>query len=307
MGKKYLTLPGINPSPEFLSQVNTKQFYEKMMEQVINYAELREDVYGVYLPTDKVIHSNRSDIQKIIAKKYQGKAGRLRHIDVVNWSTYPEFPFDQVYVVFEKSDEFISERFDALLGELALDEHSLQVLAAQKWSVGQQYDLLKNLKRKYAEENDDLKGFADSDLFYSLTDLLENESFQAFPLTKEQKYKLLLQCTQKDSIDDWLWDIEKIYDALPDALDELKTLAWEEAQYYELLSKLSAASEDHFHHLLNSMSELTAIFKTPDWHPEASLGRTLFEMLGRIDFGAGEGILNLKRLNQLISTIKLLR
>ena len=28
-GKKYITLPGINPSPEFLSQVNAKQFYEK--------------------------------------------------------------------------------------------------------------------------------------------------------------------------------------------------------------------------------------------------------------------------------------
>lgn len=95
-GKKYVTLPGINPSAEFLGTVDAQKLYEGIMEKVISLAQ-RGGYAGVYIPTNQTIHSNRADIHKAIAK-----AGYpIKHIPQVSWSTRPSYPFTEVYGVWE--------------------------------------------------------------------------------------------------------------------------------------------------------------------------------------------------------------
>ncbi len=100
-GKKYLTLPGINPSAEFLGTVDAKKMYAGMMEQVIEFAKMG-DYAGVYIPTSQTIHSNRSDIHTAIIKsKYP-----IKRIPQVNWNTRPRpYPFSEVYEVWEEGSE----------------------------------------------------------------------------------------------------------------------------------------------------------------------------------------------------------
>jgi hypothetical protein len=97
-GKKYITLPGINPSAEFMGTVDPKKLYEGIMEKVINFAKAG-GYHGVYIPTDPNIHSNRSDFQKAIQK-----AGYpIKQIPTVNWNTKPSpYPFSRVYGVWER-------------------------------------------------------------------------------------------------------------------------------------------------------------------------------------------------------------
>jgi FHA domain-containing protein len=97
-GKKYLTLPGINPSAEFLGTVDAKKLYTGLMEKVIDFAQAG-DYAGIYIPTDPIIHSNRSDIQKAIKHaKYP-----LKNIPEVKWNTLPNpYPFTEVYKVWER-------------------------------------------------------------------------------------------------------------------------------------------------------------------------------------------------------------
>jgi hypothetical protein len=98
-GKRYLTLPGINPSAEFMATVDGRRLYDGIIEQVIKFA--RAGGYeGVYIPTESNIHSNRSMIQKAIAeKKY-----RAADITEVQWNTLPEpYPFARVYVAWERA------------------------------------------------------------------------------------------------------------------------------------------------------------------------------------------------------------
>ena len=56
--KKVLTLPGINPSEDFINSVNPKEFFEKLQDALISFAEA-EGYQAIYLPTDKNIYSNR--------------------------------------------------------------------------------------------------------------------------------------------------------------------------------------------------------------------------------------------------------
>lgn len=67
----YVCLPGINPSIQLLSTVDTSQLYD----QLITYAKAiasKMGLKGVLIPTYKVIHSNRSQIQSHIqAQKYK--------------------------------------------------------------------------------------------------------------------------------------------------------------------------------------------------------------------------------------------
>lgn len=63
-----LCLPGINPSLEILSSVDTQELYDQMM----SYAEKVRAALGlkqVLIPTESSIYSNRSEIQEIIRKK----------------------------------------------------------------------------------------------------------------------------------------------------------------------------------------------------------------------------------------------
>ena len=67
-GKKYLTLPGINPSIGLLSQVPADDIYNKL----IAYAhELARELNceGVLIPKETNIHSNRSEIQRVVSGK----------------------------------------------------------------------------------------------------------------------------------------------------------------------------------------------------------------------------------------------
>ena len=96
-GKRIWTLPGINPSTEFMGTVNPAELYDRMIEQAVSLAQAA-GADGVYIPTSPAIHSNRSDIQKTIKeKKYP-----IRSIPKVNWSRQPNYPFNEVFVVWER-------------------------------------------------------------------------------------------------------------------------------------------------------------------------------------------------------------
>jgi len=98
--KKYWTISGINPSTEFSGNVNSEQFYDQLIEQIIAFAQTEGvEISGIYIPTSQIIHSNRSNIQKIIASKNY----KTKTIPTVHWSTKPAYPFSEVYVAWEKA------------------------------------------------------------------------------------------------------------------------------------------------------------------------------------------------------------
>lgn len=98
-GRRILTLPGIEPSTEFMATVDAEKLYAGLMAQVIAFAEL-EGYYAVYIPAGKNIHSNRAGIQKAIQK-----AGYpVVKIPEVLWNTLPNpYPFSEVFEVWKKS------------------------------------------------------------------------------------------------------------------------------------------------------------------------------------------------------------
>ncbi len=98
-GNRILTLPGINPSAEFMGFVDTEKFYDGLMEQVIAYAK-EGGFAGVVLPTAPNIHSNRSGIQKVI----QSKGYTPVKIPQANWNTLPNpYPFEEVFPVWQEA------------------------------------------------------------------------------------------------------------------------------------------------------------------------------------------------------------
>jgi len=95
-GQKYWTLPGINPSTEFIDTVNPQELYDKLVAETIELAKIA-GISGIFISTNPTIHSNRSDIQKVIKeKKYP-----ILMIPKVNWSRQPAYPFEEVFVVWE--------------------------------------------------------------------------------------------------------------------------------------------------------------------------------------------------------------
>src|SRR4030095_1304792 len=96
--KKYLTLPGINPSAEFMGRVDGKKLYEGLINQVVEFAR-SGDYASVYIPTSPNIHSNRSDIQRAILKAEYP----IKTIPQVYWNIRPSpYPFTEVYVAWER-------------------------------------------------------------------------------------------------------------------------------------------------------------------------------------------------------------
>jgi len=70
-GKKYLSLPGINPSLELLTHANAREVYEKFLSFAKNVAK-ELDCHALWIPESEDIHSNRTQINNIVAaKKYQ--------------------------------------------------------------------------------------------------------------------------------------------------------------------------------------------------------------------------------------------
>jgi len=101
--KRYLTLPGINPSAEYVGAFSRKQasvLFQKLMAGVKDFAQAG-GYDGVYIPKDTVIHSNRGYIQDAIQRAvYPTKA-----IPTVHWNKLPRpYPFSQVFVVWEKGN-----------------------------------------------------------------------------------------------------------------------------------------------------------------------------------------------------------
>ena len=95
-GKKILTIPGIEPSVEFLNNVGASQLYEQI-EAVIKELAKLGGYDEIYLPTNTLIASNRTDIQKAIQKKKYPVKKLERS---VNWNHVPKpYPFDEVYVI----------------------------------------------------------------------------------------------------------------------------------------------------------------------------------------------------------------
>jgi len=95
-GKKILTVPGIEPSVEFLNNVGPSALYDQIEDVLKEFAKLGG--YGaVYIPTSPNINSNRTDIQKAIQKK---KYQVMKLSEPVNWNNVPSpYPFDEVYVI----------------------------------------------------------------------------------------------------------------------------------------------------------------------------------------------------------------
>jgi len=95
-GKKIMTIPGIEPSVEFLNKVNAAQLYEQI-EAVLKELAKLGGYDKIYLPTNVNIVSNRADIRKAIQKK---KYQTIKLNKLVNWNHTPRpYSFDEVYVI----------------------------------------------------------------------------------------------------------------------------------------------------------------------------------------------------------------
>ena len=201
----------------------------------------------------------------------------------VKWSKAQEHNFTEVHQLWKATskpeDQATSEndpQLISLMQDLALDETSRAILTNHTWSPEQKMTLLNQLKVVYDKRDKTGDTFTNSNLFLAFTDLLESTSFQEFPGTDEQKYNLVLAWTQEHP--DFDWQFSEIFAALPDALAAMKTLAWEDSQYYEFLSNMALAGGGEFHGLLEIMPEIVAVLKAPSWQPDQPLGQLLFKL-----------------------------
>jgi len=99
-GKTVLTVPGINPSTEFLSTVKEREVFPLIDKALRKIAE--EGGYdALYFPTSRGIISNRSGIASQIQKQYSGNVVKLPQ--EIQWNTLPSpYPFDEVYKVWKR-------------------------------------------------------------------------------------------------------------------------------------------------------------------------------------------------------------
>ncbi|MEI8012374.1 MAG: hypothetical protein WCI27_07855, partial [Candidatus Omnitrophota bacterium] len=96
-GKKYVTLPGINPSTNLMTKVNADDIFNNLMTYALKLnTALGYD--GVLIPTSSSIHSNRSEVQRVISsRRYESKTLTTTH----PFSYSPEYSFNMAYVVTE--------------------------------------------------------------------------------------------------------------------------------------------------------------------------------------------------------------
>lgn len=94
-GKKYLTLPGINPSTEFLGTVQASALYPKLMAQISAFAK-EADYDAVLIPKAPLVHSNRTGISKAIQR-----AGYPTHTfeNAVQWNSVRGHDFSEAYII----------------------------------------------------------------------------------------------------------------------------------------------------------------------------------------------------------------
>ena len=106
-GNTVLTVPGIEPSVEFLGEVKATDVYPQIEEALIRVAEAG-GYAGLYIPTEKNVLSNRSDIAKIVMRKYDkirttlvNSKGKTQKVE---WNTVPQpYSFSEVYTVWQNN------------------------------------------------------------------------------------------------------------------------------------------------------------------------------------------------------------
>lgn len=97
-GRKVLTVPGIEPSVEFLTEVKAHEVYPQIEEALIRVAQAG-GYEALYIPTNPNILSNRPDIVRLAQKKHGNSKVSLAK--VINWNTSPQpYPFSEVYEVW---------------------------------------------------------------------------------------------------------------------------------------------------------------------------------------------------------------
>ncbi|WP_224244309.1 hypothetical protein [Hyalangium gracile] len=96
-GKRYLSLPGINPSVKLLARVEASVFLDAVVDFGWRLAR-RLGLQGVWVPTSPAIHSNRRAIHEELARRdWTFRGGQLHE-----FSTEPyRYSFDQVLEVPE--------------------------------------------------------------------------------------------------------------------------------------------------------------------------------------------------------------
>ncbi|MFC1484822.1 hypothetical protein ACFL5N_00020 [bacterium] len=103
-GEKVLTVPGINPSAELLSQVKAKDIYD-MLISAIKKVEAQIGAKKTYIPCIERynIASNMEDINNILQKSNY-KIVKLKK--PINWNIEPApMPFDIVYELEQETEE----------------------------------------------------------------------------------------------------------------------------------------------------------------------------------------------------------
>ncbi len=95
-GKTYVSLPGLNPSTGLMVKVSADDVYNKL----VAYAWRINDALGhdgVIIPTNATIHSNRSEIQRVIAARQYEKIVLSKE---QQFSYSPqEYTFSEAYIV----------------------------------------------------------------------------------------------------------------------------------------------------------------------------------------------------------------
>ena len=97
-GKKYLSLPGINPSIALMNKAQAEEIYDTIITLAQDIAELMGCEKELLIPTKAFIHSNRLDIQQIVASRsrdYENKPLSRK----IQFSYQPNYSFRRVFVV----------------------------------------------------------------------------------------------------------------------------------------------------------------------------------------------------------------
>jgi hypothetical protein len=128
-GKKYLTLPGINPSPHLLGMISAKEFLDAALSYAQDLAR-QWKLDGVWIPTDTVIHSNRPDIQHAIRHKFQGIPPK--QIQETRFSYDPDYTFSAVHEILLPNESEMEARPNSwLFYQALLNEWKNPLLAAK--------------------------------------------------------------------------------------------------------------------------------------------------------------------------------
>lgn len=106
-GGKVLTVPGIEPTVEFLSEVKAREVYPLIERALIQVAS--EGGYkALYFPTDRHILSNRPDVIKEIEKRYSSQGIPLP--TPIHWNHRPNpYPFKEVYKIWSRDAAGLEE------------------------------------------------------------------------------------------------------------------------------------------------------------------------------------------------------